>query len=72
MTTAHESYPGDFKVTLDIDTMDEDLYDALLSAFRAEIKRRGLEPEGVDLYLDRWEVSCTAFRCDPDANEDTL
>jgi hypothetical protein len=52
--------------------MDEDLYDALLSAFRAEIKRRGLEPEGVDLYLDRWEVSCTAFRCDPDTNEDTL
>jgi hypothetical protein len=41
MTTAHESYPGDFKVTL-------------------------------DLYLDRWEVSCTAFRCDPDTNEDTL
>lgn len=72
MTTAHESYPGDFKVTLDLDTMDEDLYDALLSAFRAEIKRRGLEPEGVDLYLDRWEVSCTAFRCYPDANEYTL
>jgi len=46
------------KIQLDIDTMDDALYDALLAAFREKAKEQGLDP---DAYrFDEWVVSCKA------------
>ena len=48
------------KIQLDIDTMDDALYDALLAAFRNEAAKQNLQPES-DLYFDEWVVSCVAM-----------
>ena len=48
------------KIRLDIDTMDDALYDALLAAFRNEAAKQNLQPES-DLYFDEWVVSCVAM-----------
>jgi len=44
------------KIRLDIDTISDALYDALLAAFREEAKKQGLD--AFDLSLDEWEVTC--------------
>ena len=48
------------KIQLDIGTMDDALYDALLAAFRNEAAKQNLQPES-DLYFDEWVVSCVAM-----------
>jgi hypothetical protein len=48
----------DMKIQLDIEDIDEPLYDALLAAFREKAKAQGFDP---DAYrFDEWVVSCKA------------
>ena len=45
-------------IQLDIEDIDEPLYDALLAAFREKAKAQGLDP---DAYIyGEWVVSCEA------------
>ena len=43
------------EIKLDVSTMDDALYDALLAAFREEAKKQGIDPEGV--FFWEWIVS---------------
>ena len=46
------------EIKLDIEDIDEPLYDALLAAFREKAKAQGLDP---DAYIfNEWVVSCKA------------
>ena len=46
------------KIQLDIEDIDEPLYDALLAAFRAKAKAQGLDPDAC--MFGEWVVSCKA------------
>jgi len=46
------------EIKLDVSTMDDALYDALLAAFRAKAKAQGLDPDAC--MFGEWVVSCKA------------
>jgi len=48
----------DIEIKLDIEDIDEPLYDALLAAFRAKAKAQGLDPDAC--MFGEWVVSCKA------------
>jgi|APGre2960657404_1045060.scaffolds.fasta_scaffold357425_2 hypothetical protein len=46
------------EIKLDIEDIDDPLYDALLAAFREKAKAQGLDPDAH--RYGEWVVSCTA------------
>jgi hypothetical protein len=46
------------EIKLDIEDIDDPLYDALLEAFLEKAKEQGLDPEAYK--YDEWKVSCVA------------
>lgn len=48
------------KIQLDIDTISDALYDALLAGFRREMERRGLDPN--DYHYEDWVVIGKAIK----------
>jgi len=46
------------KIQLDIDTISDALYDALLAAFREKAKEQGFDPDAC--MFGEWVVSCKA------------
>jgi hypothetical protein len=48
------------EIKLDIDLMNDALYDKLLDAFWEQAERQGLDPD--DYLFDEWVVSCKAVK----------
>lgn len=46
------------KIELSIEDMSEELYTALLAAFREKVERQGLIPD--DFFYDNWVVTADA------------
>lgn len=59
----NEGYaPVEVEIKLDIEDIDDPLYDALLETFRYKAKMLGLDPEAYG--YDEWKVSCVARKED--------
>ena len=60
MTDREAKLLDSLKIQLDIDTISDALYDALLVAFRREMGRRGLDPN--DYHYEDWVVIGKAIK----------
>lgn len=53
-----EDFMESVEIRLDIEDIDDPLYDALLETFRYKAESQGLDPKAY--HYDEWKVSCVA------------
>ena len=62
-----EDFMESVEIRLDIEDIDDPLYDALLETFRYKAESQGLDPKAY--HYDEWKVSCVARREDVEHDE---